>query len=111
MIKWHNNLLVHESIENIEEVKLQIENKTNSTRVFCIIDALTPSNLFEIVSGIELSSNQYNEYYDDLEKDIVIYAIAKGKNNIKEMLVSLIENIINEEGVIDKSLLHKLGGD
>ncbi len=111
MIKWHNNLLIHESIEDIEEVKVQIENKTNSTRVFCIIDALTPSNLFEIVSGIELSSNQYKEYYEDSGKDILIYAIAKGKNNIKEMLVSLIENIINKDGMIDKSLLHTLGGD
>ena len=111
MIKWHNNLLVHESIEDIDEVKLQIENKTNSTRVYCIIDALTPNNLFEIVSGIELSSNQYKEYYEDSGKDILIYAIAKGKNNIKEMLVSLVENIINKEGMIDKSLLHMLGGD
>lgn len=111
MIKWHEEILIHNSIEDIEKLKFQIENKQKPTRVYCIIDALTENNLFEIVSAVELTNEQYKEYYSSEKNDIVIYAVAKSKNNIKQMLVRLIQNIINEDGMIDKNLLYTLGGD
>ena len=43
--------------------------------------------------------------------DINILGIAKGKSNIQQVLIRLIENIITEDGKIDKNLLYVQGGD
>ena len=37
--------------------------------------------------------------------------IAKGKSNIHQVLIRLVESIISEDGNIDKNLLYVQGGD
>ena len=105
MITWYDRLLVHTSIENIGDIKLQINKKEYPMNVYCIIDSNNSDNLFEVLSFAEL----FNGLYDDM--DINILGIAKGKSNIQQVLIRLIENIITEEGKIDKNLLYVQGGD
>ena len=39
MITWYYRLLVHTSIENIGDIKLQINKKEYPMNVYCIIDS------------------------------------------------------------------------
>ena len=105
MITWYEKLMIHNSIENIDDIKNQINNKEYPLGIYCIIDSLNHNNLFEIVSSNELS----NSFYDELKVHVI--GIAKGKKNINDVLIKLVESIVDENGLIDKSLLYVQGGD
>ena len=105
MITWYDRLLMHTSIDNIEDIKLQISKKEYPLNIYCIVDSNDGYNLFEVLSLQEL----FNGLYDDL--DIIIIGIAKGKSNIHQVLIRLVESIISEDGNIDKNLLYVQGGD
>lgn len=105
MITWYDRLFIHTSIDNVEDIKLLINKKEYPIDIYCIIDTNDSENLFEVLSLVEL----FNGLYDDL--DINIIGIAKGKKNIQQVLIRLIENIITEDGNIDKNLLYVQGGE
>lgn len=105
MITWYNKLLIHTSIDNIEDIKLQISKKEFPLDIYCIVDTHDSDNLFEVLSLQEM----FNGLYDNL--DIIILGIAKGKSNIQQVLIRLVERIIKDDGNIDKNLLYVQGGD
>lgn len=105
MITWYDRLMIHTSIENIEDIKFQISKKEYPRNIYCIVDSNDKDNLFDVLSLWELS----NGLYDNLEVNIL--GIAKGKSNIQQVLIKLVESLINEEGNIDKNLLYVRGGD
>ena len=79
MITWYEKTYIHQSIDNIEDIKKRIEKKDYPFDIFCIIDSINRKNLFEIVSLVELS----NPYYTNV--DINVFGIAKGKRSIKKI--------------------------
>ena len=105
MITWYDRLLVHNTIDDIEDIKNKISNKEYPFGIYCIIDSLNENNLFEIVSLNEL----FNVFYK--EKNIIVFGIAKGRKHIREVLLNIVESIINRDGMIDKSMLYMQGSD
>ena len=85
MIKWREELYIH---SDIEDSAMDIMNdllKKSNYNIYCIIKALDKRNLYEILSVMELSNGMYDN------KQIEIIGIAKGKKNIKEVLIDVVE--------------------
>jgi hypothetical protein len=101
MITWNKNLYVHKDIEkDIQNIINDVDNKKYA-KIYCIIRALSEQNLFEILSLAELTNGLYTD------KDIEVYGVAKGKDNIKDILIDMVESTIDKDGNILISKLYE----
>ena len=85
-ITWNRDLFLHNNVKtDISDIMSDLFDKKNAN-VYCIIKALESRNLYEILSVVELSNGLYED------KEIEIIGIARGKNNIKDVLIDVIED-------------------
>lgn len=85
-IIWNKNLYIHSNVKaELSHIIDDLFDKSNAN-IYCIIKALEGTNLYEILSVVELSNGLYED------KEIEIIGIARGKNNIKDVLIDVVQN-------------------
>ena len=95
MIKWNEHIYIHNNIkENVSDIISDVY-KYKSEKIYVVIKALSDNNLLEIISIAELLNGLYNN------RDVEIYGIARGKRNVKEILIDIIEAAVDDKGNIN----------
>ncbi len=93
MVIWSEKLYIGEQAKKKEKkIKKKIENGKLVTDVFLITKPSNESNLFDILPTVELLFPYYKK------RELLVYGLAKGKDEAKELLLMMLEDIYQETG-------------
>lgn len=93
MVIWSEKLYVGEQAQkNEKKLKKKIEKGKLVTDVFLITKPSNESNLFDILPTAELLFPYYKK------RELLVYGLAKGKEEAKELLLLMLEDIYQETG-------------
>ena len=85
-ITWNKELYLHNNVKtDISKIMEDLFAKGNSN-IYLIIKEIEGRNLYEILSVLELSNGLYED------KEIEIIGLARGKNNVKDVLIDVVED-------------------
>ncbi len=93
MVIWSEKLYIGEQAEkNYEKIKKKIEQGKLVVDVFLITKPSNEKNLFDILPTAELKFPYYKK------RELLVYGLAKGKDEAKELLLKILEDIYQETG-------------
>ena len=93
MVIWSEKLYIGEQAKKKEKkLKKKIKNGKLVTDVFLITKPSNESNLFDILPTAELLFPYYKK------RELLVYGLAKGKDEAKELLLVMLEDIYQETG-------------
>ena len=93
MVIWSEKLYIGEQAEkNYEKIKKKIEQGKLVVDVFLITKPSNEKNLFDILPTAELKFPYYKK------RELLVYGLAKGKDEVKELLLKILEDIYQETG-------------
>ena len=93
MVIWSEKLYVGEQAEkNYKKIKKKIEQGKLVTDVFLITKPSNENNLFDILPARELLFPYYKK------RELLVYGLAKGKDEAKELLLQMLQEIYQAMG-------------
>ena len=93
MVIWSEKLYIGEQAEkNYKKIKKKIEQGKLVLDVFLITKPSNENNLFDILPTTELKFPYYKK------RELLVYGLAKGKEEAKELLLKMLEDIYQEAG-------------
>ena len=93
MIIWSEKLYIGRRAEkNCGKIKNKLNSGKPVPGFFLITKPSNESNLFDILPATEL----FFPYYK--RQELLVYGLAKGKEEAEELVVSMLENIYRETG-------------
>ena len=93
MVIWSEKLYIGEQAEkNVKKIKNKIEQGKLVIDVFLITKPSNENNLFDILPTAELKFPYYKK------RELLVYGLAKGKDEAKELLLKILEDIYQETG-------------
>lgn len=91
MIVWSEKLYIGEQAEkNVKKVQKKLGNGKLVPGYFLITKPSNESNLFDILPSAELLFPHYKR------QELLVYGLAKGKNEAEELVVSMLEDVYRE---------------
>ena len=93
MVIWSEKLYIGEQAGKKEKkLKKDIEKGKLVTGIFLITKPSNEKNLFDILPTTELLFPYYKK------RELLVYGLAKGKEEAKNLLLSMLEDIYQETG-------------
>ena len=91
MIVWSEKLYIGGQAEkNCKKVQKKLNNGKPVTGFFLITKPSNDNNLFDILPTTELLFPYYKK------QTLLVYGLAKGKDEAKEMVISMLEEVYRE---------------
>ncbi len=93
MVVWAEKLYIGEQAEkNLKKLQKKLEAGKPVPGVFLIMKPSNENNLFDILPATELFFPYYRE------KELLVYGLAKGKEEAEGLLLSMLEDVCRETG-------------